>query len=305
MGSNFDTDVVYNLLKSFERQNFLGLEMGKIPCQYAIIRFTPFIETGEFANAGVIMMAPKARYFDFKLLTRRHGRITKFFEELDAKVFRSSMVELKDELKRVHGVLKAHGFDRRFKNNDIEFANKLFAEVLRTRETIVRFSEARAVLAENPKETLKELFSFYVERNFVTKEYRETVLNKGIRQLLLKADIGERFQLDRIGDDEFTVLFPFVELEGKKPTNVIKPLNLAQPDSTKILEHGGKWEFRMRVLKKRGVFPDRVLFAVDGPTDTDHRGNAYREVVEMLDATGVTVMPYKKQEQILEFARGG
>ena len=276
--------------------------MKKTPCQYAIVRFAPFIETGEFANVGIIMMAPKARYFGFKLQTRRYGRITNFFKELDAKVFRSAMSDLNDELERIHGMLKAHGFDRRLRENDVEFAKALFVEVLRPRESIVRFSEPRAVLADKPKETLKELFSFYVQRDFVTKEYREKVLEKGMRKLLLQSALGEKFQPERIGDDEFHVAFPFVEMHDELPTKVIKPLNLAQDDSTKILEHGGKWAFRMRELKKRDVLPESVLLAVDGPAENDRRDNAYREVVEMLSDTGVTVLPYEKQEKILEFA---
>ena len=279
--------------------------MKKIPCQYAIVRFAPFIETGEFANVGIIMMAPKAGYFGFILQTRRYGRITKFFNELDVKVFRSAMSDLNDELERIHGVLKAHGFDRRLRESDVEFAKALFVEVLRPRESIVRFSKLRAVLADEPKETLKELFAYYIERNFVTKEYRETTLEKGMRRLLFQSALGERFKPECIGDDEFHVTFPFVEMHDELPTKVIKQLNLAQDDSTNILEHGGKWMFRMNELKKRHVLPERVLLAVDGPTENDRRDNAYREAVEMLSDTGVTVLPYEKQEKILEFALDG
>ncbi|MEJ2407708.1 MAG: DUF3037 domain-containing protein [Candidatus Thiodiazotropha sp.] len=160
--------------------------MRKTPCQYAIVRFTPFVETGEFANVGIVMMAPKARFFGFKLLMKRRKRITDFFKELDAQVFRSAMKDLNEELGRVRDLLKAHGFDRRFKVNDEDFAKGIFAEMIRPRETIVRFGEPRVVLAEEPKKTLNELYAFYVERDFVTKQYRETVLEKGIRNLLLR-----------------------------------------------------------------------------------------------------------------------
>ena len=276
--------------------------MRKVPCQYVIVRFTPYVETGEFANVGVVMIAPQDRYFGFKLLTRRHGRITKFFEELEAKVFRSAMYELNEELGRVHDVLKGHGFDRRLKNNDIDFAKRLFAEVLRPRETIVRFGEPRVVLTENPKDKLKDLFAFYVERNFVTKEYRETVMEKGMRQLFFSHQLGERFHRTKVGDDQFNVTFPFVELQNEHPTKIIKPLNLAQADPTKILEHGNKWEFRIRKLKQRHDLPEKVLFAVDGPDDGGKRANACQEAIKMLNETGVDVLPYKDRTEILNFA---
>ncbi len=64
--------------------------MNKIACQYVIVRFAPYVETGEFANVGILMMAPRHGYFGFKLETRRHGRITRFFEELEPKLYREA-----------------------------------------------------------------------------------------------------------------------------------------------------------------------------------------------------------------------
>lgn len=215
------------------------------------------------------------------------------------------MYALKDELVRVHSVLKGHGFDRRYKINDVEFAQAMFAEILRPRETILRFSEPRAVLAEDPKKTLKELFAFYVERNFITKEYRETVLDKGIRDLLLQAQVGEHFTREKVGNDEYFVTFPFVEMHTKKPTKIIKPLHLGQENSSKILEHGGKWEFRIRELHKHhDLSPQKILFAVDGPNDNDSRGKACKEVKDMLQGIGSNVQPYTLKDKILDFARG-
>ncbi len=280
--------------------------MTKIACQYAIVRFAPFVETGEFANVGILMMAPKQRYFSFKLETRRHGRITRFFEELEPKLYREALYTLREELRRVHEVLKTHGFDKRRKTNDIDFARHLFAEVVRPRESIVRFSEPRIVLAKNPKEKLMELFAFYVERNFVTKEYKETVLEKGIRKLLYQAQIGERFQRMEIGDDEYKATFPFVEQVGHQPVKVIKPLHLAQNKPSKIIDHGGAWLFRIEELKRRNKLPDKVLFTVAGPddeSDNDRRQHAFSEMVGRLEETGVDVVPYTDKERVIEFAR--
>ena len=86
-------------------------------------------------------------------------------------------------------------------------------------------------------------------------------------------------------------------------TKIIKPLNLGQGDSSKIIEHGGKWAFRVRELKKRHVLPGRVLFAVEGPGKNDRCGNAYSEAIEMLSGTGVTVLPFTQRDEILEFAK--
>ncbi|MGM0927683.1 MAG: DUF3037 domain-containing protein [Pseudomonadota bacterium] len=35
--------------------------MKRIACQYVILRFMPYVETGEFANVGVVMIPPHSR----------------------------------------------------------------------------------------------------------------------------------------------------------------------------------------------------------------------------------------------------
>jgi hypothetical protein len=277
--------------------------MSKIACQYAIVRFAPYVETGEFANVGILMMAPNARYFGFKLQTRRHGRITGFFDELDPKLYREAVLTLREELQRIHELLKAHGFDGRKTVNDIDFARQLFSEVVRPRESIVRFSEPGIVLADDPKEKLKDLFAFYVERNFVTKEYRETILEKGVRQWLYQAKIGDRFQRMAIGDDDYQATFPFVEQIDHQPVKAIKPLHLAQNQPSKIMDHGAAWLFRLNELKRRDRLPEKVLFTVDGPEDRhDRRQRAFDDIVGRLQDTGVEVTNYTNRQRVLEFA---
>ncbi len=210
---------------------------------------------------------------------------------------------LRGELQRVHELLKTHGFDNHKKINDLNFAWQLFSEVVRPRESIVRFSEPRVVLADEPKEKLKDLFSFYVERNFVTKEYKETVLEKGIRRWLSQAQIGQRFQRMAIGNDEYQATFPFVEQFDNRPIKVIKPLYLAQDKPSKIIDHGGVWLFRLGELKHRNRLPERVLFTVAGPKNTgDRRQHAFEEIVGRLEKTGVEVTDQVNKERVLEFA---
>lgn len=278
--------------------------MKKIACQYAIVRFAPFVETGEFANVGILMIAPKERFFGFKLETRRHGRITRFFEELDRRHYTEALYHVSDELKRVHEVLKDHGFDRRRRVNDVEFARHMFGEVIRPRESIIRFSEPRVVLADNPKQKLKDLFAFYVERNFVTKEYKETILEKGVRKWLVQAQISDRFQRMAVGDDEYQANFPFVEQIEGEPAKIIKPLNLTQDKPSKIIEHGGVWRFRLDELKRREKLPDRVLFTVAGPEDIDtRRRHAFVEAVHRLEDAGIEVVGATERERIIAFAQ--
>ena len=275
---------------------------NKTPCLYAVVHFSPFVETGEFANVGIIMMAPEQRYFGFKLIGRRHSRVTHFFEQLEAKVFRATMNTLREELERAGGMLRQNGFDKRLKLNDVDFAKRLFTEIVRPRETVVKFSEPRAVLAENPAETLEELYGYYVERDFVTREYQEAVLERGFRKWLWQARIAERFTKLEVGNEEYHATFPFVEKQGDVTVKAIKPLHLAQDQPSKILDHGGQWLFRIQTLKRRNLLPEKVLFAVSGPIGNGAKCKAYDEIVANLKDEGVNVLPVLDKEHILEFA---
>lgn len=276
--------------------------MNKVACQYAIVRFAPFVETGEFANVGIIMMAPKQRFFAFELELKRYGRITRFFEDVDAKLYRKTLYNLKAELERVADVLKAHGFDKRFKTNDIDFANGMFKEVVRTRETIVRFGEIRTVLTDDPKAKVEELFAFYVGRNFVTKKYQEQLLESKVRKLLYRADIGDHFEKEKLGDDNYHVTFPFVRHDTDEPVKVIKPLHLGHDEPTKIYDHGAAWINRINRLKGKFFEPERVLFTLDGPDGNSGRLNAYREIEKELKATGIKVTSCDNRDEITQFA---
>jgi hypothetical protein len=276
--------------------------MNRVACQYAIVRFMPFVETGEFANVGIVMMSARERFFGFKLLTRRHARVTDFFDQLEAKVFKNAMADITDEFVRVRQLLMEHGFDRRRTTHDTEFAKGVFAELIRPREVMLRFSEPRSLLVTDPAKALDELFAHYVERNFVTREYREALMEKGIRAMLRTAHIAEHFVRREVGNDAFHVTFPFVAVENEKVRKVIKPLDLAHTDSSAILEKGGLWKFRLEELRKKACLPEQVLFVVEEPADEAQQRMAYSEAVAMLDEAGVAVLPYHREQAILQFA---
>ncbi len=276
--------------------------MNKIVCQYAIVRFAPFVETGEFANVGIVMIAPKERYFGFEFELKRYARITNFFEDVDAKLYKKTLHNVKEELERVCQVLKGHGFDGRLETNDVEFANGLFKEIIRTRETIVRFGEMRTVLTDDPEKKLRELFAFYVERNFVTKKYQEELLESDVRKLLYKVDVGDRFERERLGDDNYHVTFPFVRHEDNQPAKVIKPLHLGKKEPTKIYEHGAAWIFRINKLKGKFIDPDRVLFTLAGPVTDANCIAAYHDIKNELEETGIRTAAYDDKDEIVKFA---
>lgn len=275
-----------------------------IACHYAIVRFMPFVETGEFGNVGIALFAPGARFFGFQLVKQRIGRITNFFEQMDPAVFRASMRNTRDELQRIGDMLKGMGTDKRLKAFDREGALRLWQETLKPRESMVRFGDSRLVLTQDPQTKLKELFAFYVERNFVNREYQEQIMERSVRGWLRAADLQDVFHPARVGNDDYSAQFPFVELIGETPIKVIKPLRLDYGNPAMVIDHGGQWRVRLEALKKRGLLPPHILFAVNGVSEGDSpTERARRDVVESLLSLGVQVRPLADRQAVIDFAK--
>ena len=272
----------------------------KFACQYALLRFRPFVETGEFANVGVVLMAPEARFFGFRLL-KRYGRITKFFHQLDRKVYLNGKELYKEELERFAGDLRRLALDGRKRQPDLTLARNLFGELVRPREAMLQFDEQRIALADDPKVKLNTLYDHYVERNFVTKEYQERLLESTVRKLLFRAKVGAEYRQHKIGGADFAVNFPFVFMADGRAERIIKPLYLAQGDSTKLLTHGGQWVDKVRRLRKRNALPEDVLFPVAAPAANSRQFQAFEEIRDDLQSANVQVVPANDENLILQF----
>ena len=262
--------------------------------RYTIIRFMPFVETGEFANVGILMMDAQGGALKFRLLGRRFSRITQFFDQMQKGTYQKVIRSLRDELGELE--ITAAG-------KNVGFVEGLFDEVTRPREHVIRFSNPRVVLGGIMEGKLNELFSYYVEHEFVNREVRDRVLEKGVRKLLKGAGLERRYVERKIGDSQYEARFPFVEKEGGHSAGrVIKPLSLMLENSTKVLEHSAHWGFRVHELRKRNVLTGEVLFTVEPEDELKVETSVYREAIELLGSDHVNIVPYRNQDQILSFA---
>ena len=276
--------------------------MNKLACQYALLRFRPFVETGEFANVGVVLLSPEGRFFGYKLL-KKYGRITQFFHQLDSQVYLNGKALFSEELDRFAAHIRRNALDGRRRVPDIALATGLFAELIRPRDAMLHFDECRVVLATDPKAKLEELFDHYVERNFVTKAYQERLLENSVRRMLYRADtvIGTQYQQAKVGSEDFIVNFPFVRRTGQEIDRIIKPLFLAQDDPTRVLTHGGQWVDKVKRLRKRCVLPRHVLFPIAPPPEGSKAYPAYQEIRGDLLSEDVAVLLADDEASVIAF----
>lgn len=275
--------------------------MNQVACQYAIIRFLPYAETGEFANVGVVLACPATGYLDARLMPlKRTGRITGFFEQLDRRIYRDAMTYLRDELDRVRDLAR-----ERADMGDAAVVQQTFAGLTRPREALLRFGDTRVILAEQPEDTLGKLFARFVERDFASKEYHDQVLERGVRETLRKANLRDFFKPAEIGNEDLHIQVPFVYHRNGRAQLAIKPLDLAKDEPNKVFDVGGHWVDRVRRLEKRDLLPAEMLFAVELPTQLDRGArNAADEIVDELRELGIKVAPTADAAAITAFAAG-
>lgn len=275
--------------------------MKKHAVSYAIIRFQPHVETEEFANIGIVLVAPRVGYLDFRLETRRHGRVTAFFDSLEPVAIRTVLKNYHSELKRIRD-LAGHVGDgqTRFEFDLTDNAEHLFRALTKDREGIIRFSDIRFAMTDSPKAKLEELFDYYVRRNFSSSLYREGLLERHVRHVLKLKEINRNFKRRTFNDGVYSATFPFVEIVDDKPVKILKPIYLGQEDPTRILDHGNKWLFTIKRLKP--LLPRDVVFAVEGPTGKASQQRAFQETIDLFKASNIQVVDATNQRELIDAA---
>jgi hypothetical protein len=275
----------------------------KLPCDYAILRFLPYPETEEFVNAGVVLLQAKTGFFRFDI-AKRWKRVTAFFAELDADVYRAGLGFVRQELQEFEhyfggGVNARRGLALEFPGIAAAFAN-----LVRPRESLFRYSGIRTVMAEDPAKKLADLFDQYVMRQFATeKEYQETVMANRLRKLFVETKLNEFYrEHGSLGRDDYEVSVPFIYQRADKVLRAIKPLNLNQESTTRVADHGDMWVSRMRRLRALDALPELMIFPIREPTEGKRRVAA-REIVKELKNYGAAVVPFEAPEAVISLAR--
>jgi hypothetical protein len=274
----------------------------KLACNYAIARFLPYAETGEFVNVGVALMCPEAGFFDFQLAHKRQ-RVTGFFKELDKgiysaglKYFKEELMSLQDALRLQYGKFAGTVYDK-------DYALGVFRELVKPRESIFRFSAARTALADDPGALLRNLYADYIDRQFATKEHHETVMAHRLRKLFSQYNLAHLYKAQPVGDDRYSVAIPLVHSQDGKVLKAIKPLDLNRDTPTKVYDHGDVWIARVKRLRQIDRLPGKMLFTVQAPAKGLQQQHAFDEVCGELKALHVEVLPVEDKVAVVEFAR--
>lgn len=261
---------------------------------YALVRFMPFDETGEFANVGVLLCAPETGYWQFKLAPAKFARVTDFFKEMDKQVYTAAIKNFKAELELIMLQAKAYSAKELF---------DYFKETTRERQALLRFSNPRALLCEKPDIELNALFQRYIHRDFATKQYREHMMDQALRKQIGALNNAARFTDRKIqaGIREFKV--PFAT-EGTNNLRIIKPLAFEHQTANDLYEHGEKWLNRLNAVVKEGIaVADDVLLPIDTIQLRGDKKQAYDLIRNELKGKGFQVVNFAETDRVIQFAK--
>ncbi len=268
-------------------------------CNYSILRFLPYPETGEFVNIGVVLIASNGE-FRYKIESKRQ-RVTQFFNKLDPQIYIRARKEVEQELARLSGFFSVHR-----DNQPIQLTT--FKSLIQARETMMRFSVPGTIAVNRIDEAVDSLFDHYVNLSFANKEYQEKILERQLGQLLASADLKQKYREHKLGTDIYPVKFPYVLLDSDEAVQALKPIHLGHDEPAKILEHGDAWLSKVRRLKKADALARDTLFIAAPPNRSKKKlYAAYTDIVNQLsDFDGVRVVSADIAEQnILSEIRQG
>ena len=282
-----------------------GVEVKKLVCNYAVVHFLPYPETEEFVCVGIALLCQTTRFFGYRLEMKRRDRVTGFFPELDVGVFTQGRRIFEQPLQHVRRLLgDADGKGQLELGLHQVDPVAVFKELVRARESLFRFSGMATVLTDNPAFEIERLYDHYVNRQFAQREeYQEEVMARRLMGLFRQYEVvGYRAEL--LGDDTYKFRLPFVRggLMEPRALRAIKPLNLTQNDTTRIIDHGDLWLKRTKRLLQMDVDPTCLLIPVKVAAE-DKRSAVAGGVCEQFRELGVRVIEFGRQDEILGFAK--
>lgn len=271
---------------------------SKAQCMYAVVRFMPFAETREFANVGVVVIAPKLGLYDFKLAPQKFGRVTQFFDDLDGVVYKHAIEGLEAELDRVRNYL-AHNY---VQGKDLV---EYFKEVTRTRESVLHFGEIGTLVTDNVNLTVNNLYERLIGRNFTaSKEYKEQQMVRILKsQLTSNLPKDVRYTKQNIKAGMFDISMPLVTKINSN-YRIIRPLAFEQKNVLQAMEHGETWINRLKkLINSEVVEANRALFALEKPVNRKLEFmKVYEDVYGEIQSLGAIAENFSKTGNILKFA---
>ncbi len=131
----------------------------KVPYTFSVIRYMHDVVGGEFANVGVALYAPSKNFVDVRC-TKKYGRLSKIFIDVDGEQFRSLMYFLESQIHEYRYRLES---EFRFKEAPRDISG-LLNSIIPLDDSSLQISPPGGGESADLPAVLEELYQRYVER---------------------------------------------------------------------------------------------------------------------------------------------
>ncbi|GAB6071028.1 hypothetical protein JCM30760_21250 [Thiomicrorhabdus hydrogeniphila] len=267
--------------------------MKKHIIQYSIIQFMPYPDREEAVNMGVVCFCRKTKKFAFKLLSaRKQGRVNQFFKTLPKDLFKHSIELVNKELNRL--ILM---------QQKTKLPESVFQELIRPRDSLVRYIDVRVLMADNFAQTLNELFNDLVA--FESKTYKknhDAILANKFKNILKQHHAETLFKDVHLEKKEIglSVPMPFFNENNHKS---VKPLSFVeQKDANSLIKHAANWAMQIELLEQAELLEAKKhLVTYEKPVSNFE--SAFEFALEVLDKTNVQLAAIDSQAEIDKFLK--
>lgn len=117
-------------------------------CNYALLQFLPYPETGEFVNVGVLVTCMAPCLLHFHAEKTMPARVKAMFPRVPEETYTAALAALQTDMDRAKSTVR-----------DPKTCQLVFGELVRRRESIFRFGDVRTILTADPRNLVDELFA--------------------------------------------------------------------------------------------------------------------------------------------------
>ncbi len=242
---------------------------------YTLLRYVHDVASGEFANVGVVLFAPGARYAG-SICRDTYGRISKMFPDMNRDGFKSLMGYIESRIDAIGERLRGElSLDQMPAD-----AGGLARLVLPHDDSSLQWAPVGGGLCDDPAQKLEELFLRYVTR-YDEKTAQKTRTDDEVwsrfKRALDEQHVTSRLQPKKISVADDEVEFSRAYKNDQWHCIEAVSLDLALSDSIKHKAH--QWLGQITSVKNAERF--RVYFLVGAP-QTPGLGESYRNALKIL-----------------------
>jgi hypothetical protein len=209
----------------------------RIAYTFSVLRYVHDVVSGEFANVGIALYAPEARFLGASCATT-YGRLSSFFGGVDGPHIKRLLGHvqrgIEDLADRLHSELS-------LAPNSPDISGWI-VRVLPPDDSSLQFGPAAGGLTSDPEVTLDDLYERFVERYARTAKHvtrsDEDIL-KVFRQPLAERNILAHLRPKRIAGTDYEHEFPWAWKNGIWHASEAVSFDLA--DSGDIVEKANRW----------------------------------------------------------------